>query len=57
MVEYEIGRLDKVELSNKELNKQVAIIEKALVIGKKAPSVCPICSHSQSYFEVKAENY
>ena len=36
MVEYEIGRLDKVELSNKELNKQVAIIEKALVIGKKA---------------------
>ena len=28
-----------------------------IVIGKKAPSVCPICSHSQSYFEVKAENY
>ncbi len=28
-----------------------------IVIGKKAPAVCPICSHSQSYFEVKAENY
>ena len=28
-----------------------------IVIGKKAPSVCPICSHPQSYFEVKAENY
>lgn len=28
-----------------------------LVIGKKAPEVCPICSHSQSYFEVRKENY
>ena len=28
-----------------------------IVIGKKAPAVCPICNHSQSYFEVKAENY
>ena len=28
-----------------------------IVIGKKAPAVCPICSHPQSYFEVKAENY
>ena len=36
MVEYEIGRLDKVELVNKDLNKQIAIIDKALVAGKKA---------------------
>ena len=36
MLEYEVGRLDKVELTNKELNKQVSIIEKALAIGKKA---------------------
>ncbi len=28
-----------------------------LVIGKKAPAVCPVCSHPQSYFEVRAENY
>ena len=28
-----------------------------IVIGKKAPAVCPVCSHPQSYFEVKAENY
>lgn len=28
-----------------------------IVIGKKAPSVCPVCSHPQAYFEVKAENY
>jgi len=28
-----------------------------IVIGKKAPKVCPVCNHPQSYFEVKAENY
>ncbi len=28
-----------------------------LVIGKKAPAVCPVCSYSQSYFEVRKENY
>ena len=28
-----------------------------IIIGKKAPAVCPVCSHPQSYFEVKAENY
>ncbi|MBR4126882.1 MAG: rubrerythrin family protein [Alphaproteobacteria bacterium] len=28
-----------------------------LVIGRKAPDVCPICNHPQSYFEVRAENY
>ena len=28
-----------------------------IVIGKAAPQVCPVCSHPQSYFEIKAENY
>ena len=28
-----------------------------LVMGKKAPEVCPVCNHPQSYFEVRAENY
>ncbi len=28
-----------------------------IVIGKKAPEVCPVCTHPKSYFEVKAENY
>lgn len=28
-----------------------------IVIGKKAPEVCPVCAHPKSYFEVKAENY
>lgn len=28
-----------------------------LVMGKKAPQICPVCSHPQSYFEVRKENY
>lgn len=28
-----------------------------IVIGKKAPDVCPVCAHPQSYFQVKADNY
>ncbi|MGN1002755.1 MAG: rubrerythrin [Oscillospiraceae bacterium] len=28
-----------------------------LVIGTKAPEVCPVCKHPQSYFELRAENY
>ncbi len=53
-------------LDNVQMNK---VFEKAgetmwecrncghLVIGKKAPEVCPVCAHPQSYFEVRAENY
>ena len=28
-----------------------------IVVGKKAPELCPICAHPQAYFEIKAENY
>ena len=28
-----------------------------ICVGKKAPETCPVCSHPQSYFMVKAENY
>ena len=28
-----------------------------VVIGQKAPDVCPVCAHPQSYFEIKKENY
>ena len=28
-----------------------------LVVGPKAPQVCPVCNHPQSYFEVRKENY
>ena len=53
-------------LSNVEMQK---VFEKAeetmwecrncghLVIGKKAPQICPVCAHPQSYFEVRKENY
>ncbi len=26
-------------------------------VGKKAPQMCPVCAHPQSFFEIKAENY
>ena len=53
-------------LSNVEMQK---VFEKAeetmwecrncghLVMGKKAPQVCPVCAHPQSYFEVRKTNY
>jgi rubrerythrin len=28
-----------------------------IVIGPKAPEVCPVCAHPQAYFQIKAENY
>jgi len=28
-----------------------------IVIGPKAPKMCPVCNHAQSYFQLKAENY
>lgn len=28
-----------------------------IVVGEKAPEVCPVCAHPQAYFEVHAENY
>ena len=28
-----------------------------IVIGTKAPDVCPVCDHPQAYFQIKAENY
>ena len=28
-----------------------------LVMGLKAPGVCPVCAHPQSFFEVRKENY
>jgi len=28
-----------------------------IVVGKKAPEICPVCAHPKAYFEIKAENY
>ena len=29
----------------------------AIVVGKEAPEICPVCAHPQAYFERRAENY
>lgn len=28
-----------------------------IIIGKKAPEICPVCDHPKAYFQIKAENY
>lgn len=28
-----------------------------IMVGTKAPDICPVCAHPQSYFEISAENY
>ena len=28
-----------------------------IVIGKKAPKLCPVCNHPQAFFELHATNY
>ena len=28
-----------------------------IVIGKKAPELCPVCKHPKAYFQIKATNY
>ncbi len=28
-----------------------------IVVGQKAPDICPVCSHPQSYFQLRATNY
>ena len=56
----------RVLLNNIQMNK---VFEKSgeamwecrncghLVMGKKAPEICPVCSHPQSYFELHGENW
>lgn len=28
-----------------------------IIVGTKAPEICPVCAHPKSYFEVRAENW
>ncbi len=28
-----------------------------IMVGTKAPEICPVCNHPQSYFELQAKNY
>ena len=53
--------LDNVEMK-KVFEKSEEVMWKCrncghLVIEKEAPRMCPACKHSQSYFELRAENY
>ena len=53
-------------LANVEMQKVFEKAEEAiwecrncghLVMGKKAPEVCPVCAHPKAFFEVRKENY
>ncbi len=53
-------------LSNVEMQRVFEKAEEAiwecrncghLVMGKRAPEVCPVCAHPKSFFEVRKENY
>ena len=67
MLSYEIYNYysfvnDKLEEMNKVFEKSEITIWECrncghLVMGKKAPEICPTCGHSQSYFEIRKENY
>lgn len=28
-----------------------------VVVGKKAPEICPVCAHPKAYFQIRAENF
>lgn len=69
----EVGKIEKAHeeryralLQNVEMQKVFEKSEEVmwecricghLVIGKKAPEVCPVCNYAQSYFEIRKENY
>ena len=53
--------LHNVEMAEVFAKSQVKVWECRncghIVVGEKAPEVCPTCNHPQSYFEIHAENY
>ena len=53
--------LAKVENNTVFISDDVAIWQCGncghIVIGKKAPELCPVCAHPKAYFRIKAENY
>ena len=53
--------LHNVEMAEVFAKSQVKVWECRncghIVVGEKAPEVCPTCNHPQSYFESHAENY
>ena len=55
------ARLNNVEMKQVFEKSEVKVWECRncghIVVGTKAPEVCPVCKHPQSYFELHAENY
>ena len=53
--------LSKVEGGTVFISEDVAIWQCGncchIVVGKKAPEICPVCEHPKAYFRIKAENY
>ena len=53
--------LSKVEGGTVFVSDDVAIWQCGncghIVVGKKAPEICPVCDHPKAYFRIKAENY
>ncbi len=53
--------LNNVELSQVFEKSEVKIWECRncghIVVGTKAPEICPVCNHPKSYFEISAKNY
>ena len=53
--------LAKVENNTVFISDDVAIWQCGncghIVVGKKAPEICPVCAHPKAYFRIKAENY
>ena len=53
--------LENVEMKEVFRKSEVSVWECRvcghIVVGVKAPEICPVCSRSQSFFEVRTENY
>lgn len=56
-----LALLDSVENRQVFIKDEIVIWQCSncghVVVGKKAPDVCPVCAHPQSYFRMKADNY
>ncbi len=53
--------LKNIEMAEVFAKREVKVCECRncghIVVGMKAPEVCPTCAHPQAYFEIHAENY
>ena len=53
--------LENVELQQVFERSEVKIWECRncghIIVGTKAPEICPVCAHPKAYFEINAENY